>query len=101
MNVISIEEAKEFLLIDHDADNALISTLAGAAVGLAERMASQTFGEEADAENGVSVPTELQKAGIKMILARLYENRGGEDLSEQFLQVVCNYFIRPDGKVPI
>lgn len=101
MAVITLADAKAFLLIEHDEDDMLLSALSNAAAGMAERMASQRFGEAADTENGIVVPTELQKTGIKMILARLYENRGGEDLPEQFLQVVCNYFIRPDGKVPI
>lgn len=101
MTVIPLDEAKAFLLVEHDADDALITALTSGAVGLAERMASQTFGDAENEEEGIVVPTELQKTGIKMILARLYENRGGEDLPAKFLQVVCNYFIRPDGKVPI
>lgn len=101
MAVIPLEDAKQFLIVEHSADDALIIALIDAAIGLAERMASQSFSDTANEGTGATIPTALQKSGIKMILARLYENRGGEDLPEQFLQVICNYFIRPDGRVPV
>lgn len=101
MAVIDLGLAKKWIKVEHDEDNDIIQAMLAVAVEKAQNLASQKFGEQADEEAGISVPTELQKAGILMILTRLYENPGAEDFPQSFSDLLCNYFLRPDGRVPV
>ncbi|MGR6981270.1 head-tail connector protein [Testudinibacter sp. P27/CKL/0425] len=72
-SLITVEEAKAQLIVDHDMDNSLIQGYITAALEVAQQHIGKTFGDKTDA-NTVKFNQAI-KVGCLMYVAHLYANR--------------------------
>ena len=81
---VTLQEAKSYLRVDHDEEDALISTLIEASTSLAETRLRRPIIGDVDADNAVAasiedVPADLRMA-VCVIVAFWYENRTATDI---------------------
>ena len=81
---VTLQEAKSYLRVDHDEEDALISTLIEASTSLAETRLRRPIIGDVDADNAVAASIEDVRADLRMavcvIVAFWFENRTATDI---------------------
>lgn len=70
--VVTLEEAKNYLRVDHDEDDSLIETLVSAAKASADAFLNNPFPTSGPYESGIPAPV---KVWVLRRVAATYENR--------------------------
>ena len=102
--LISLEEAKKHLRVEHNADDEYILNLIIAAQDWAESflnlkfLESETQEENNDTENYLEVK-EVHKMAMLLVIGSWYENR--ENVSEKYVPYVACSLLWPFRKVPV
>ena len=91
--MLTVEEMKEYLKVEHNEEDVMISGMIEAASSMVKTKINRPIAEEEMTdENRWEVPKEIPMA-IKMLVAYMYENRG-TGISKDIENAV-NYMVKP------